>query len=281
MGLFKRKASRTVLDEVKTAPPGQNCFDLQLGNVQGIGTRQTQEDSFAFSGASGASASTKDGVVAVLADGMGGMAHGRACSEAAVAGLCALYAELGGDAPMDTLKAGVDRLNQSIFERFDGKSGTTALAAYLNQDGIRWLSIGDSAIFLRRGDGVYQLNCAHSQRNALYIRALSEEPMNPLPAQQNPDAPRLRSFLGMRVRPEIDISIRPLPLKTGDAILLCSDGISGVLNTQELLRAMSLPPAEGCAQLETMILEKNSGSQDNYTGILIAYTGGAICDEEA
>ena len=44
---------------------------------------------------------------------------------------------------------------------------------------------------------------------------------------------------------------------------------------------MSLPPAEGCAQLETTILEKNSGGQDNYTGILIAYTGGAICDEEA
>ena len=54
-------------------------------------------------------------------------------------------------------------------------------------------------------------------------------------------------------------------------LLLCSDGISGVLSPPELKEAMSLEPDAGCALLETMVLEKQILEQDNYTGILIAY----------
>ena len=53
-------------------------------------------------------------------------------------------------------------------------------------------------------------------------------------------------------------------------MLLCSDGISGVLTPPELLEAMSLPPEESAALLEHMVLEKGIPGQDNYTGILIA-----------
>ena len=67
-------------------------------------------------------------------------------------------------------------------------------------------------------------------------------------------------------------SLRPLPLLPGDVILLCSDGISGILSPAELLEAMSLEPDAGCALLETMVREKDLPEQDNYTGILIACT---------
>ena len=70
----------------------------------------------------------------------------------------------------------------------------------------------------------------------------------------------------------VDYSLRPLPLQAGDRILLCSDGISGILSPAELLEAMSLKPDAGCALLETMVREKDLPEQDNYTGILISCT---------
>ena len=62
-----------------------------------------------------------------------------------------------------------------------------------------------------------------------------------------------------------------LHLEPGDGILLCSDGISGVLTPPELLEAMTLEPDEGCALLERMVLEKGIPEQDNYTGVLLRY----------
>ena len=70
---------------------------------------------------------------------------------------------------------------------------------------------------------------------------------------------------------EVDLNLRPLVLQPGDVILLCSDGISGVLTPPELMEAMSLDPAEGCGLLETMVLEKQIPEQDNYTGVMIAW----------
>ena len=68
----------------------------------------------------------------------------------------------------------------------------------------------------------------------------------------------------------MDYSLRPLPLQAGDRILLCSDGISGVLSPPELMEAMALEPDRGCSLLESMVLEKNLPEQDNYTGIIIS-----------
>ena len=68
----------------------------------------------------------------------------------------------------------------------------------------------------------------------------------------------------------MDLNLRPLTLQRGDVLLLCSDGISGVLTPPELLECMSLDPEEGARLLERMVLEKNVMGQDNYTGILIS-----------
>ena len=132
-----------------------------------------------------------------------------------------------------------------------------------------WLSVGDSAIFLKRGEGVFQLNREHTYLNQLYARELEEETIDKDRAQNDADARRLTSFVGIDHLKEVDLNLKPWILKPGDVILLCSDGISGVLSPPELLEAMSLTPDEGCALLETMVLEKQIPEQDNYTGVMI------------
>ena len=136
---------------------------------------------------------------------------------------------------------------------------------------LHWLSVGDSAIFCKRGECVFQLNREHTCLNDLYLEELRREPIQRERAEQDEDARRLTAFVGMDHLDRVDQSLRPWRLEPGDVLLLCSDGISGVLTVPELKEAMSLPPEEGCRLLETMVREKALPAQDNYTGVLIAY----------
>lgn len=245
---------------------------LRVGNVQGLGARERQEDSFAICNASDPEALERQGLFAVVCDGMGGMADGNDASEAAVEAMVQLFRSLleEGDVPRQ-LREGVLAVSDGIFQRFQGRSGTTAVAVRILGQELHWLSVGDSAIFLKRGECVFQLNREHTCLNDLYLQELHREPIQKERAEQDEDARRLTAFVGMDRLSRVDQSLRPWRLKPGDVILLCSDGISGVLTAPELKEAMSLPPDEGCHLLETMVGEKALPAQDNYTGVLIAY----------
>ena len=207
-----------------------------------------------------------------MPDGMGGMDSGNEASEAAVDSMVRLFRGLleEGDVPQQ-LREGVLAASDGIFQRFQGRSGTTVVAVRILGAELHWLSVGDSAIFLKRGECVFQLNREHTCLNDLYLRELEQEPIQKERAEQDEDARRLTAFVGMDRLDRADQSLRPWHLQPGDVVLLCSDGISGVLTVPELKEAMSVPPDEGCRLLETMVAEKALPAQDNYTGVLIAY----------
>ena len=121
-----------------------------------------------------------------------------------------------------------------------------------------------------RSGGVFQVNREHTRLNELYLQELGREPSDKARAETDEDARRLSSFLGMGTVPEVDYNRRPFLLQPGDVLLLCSDGISGVLTPPELMEAMRLMPDEGCRLLETMIGEKALMAQDNFTGTMIS-----------
>ena len=275
MGMFDRLFGRNRKAEAEPpapepqVPPGPA---LRVGNVQGIGRRERQEDSFALCNASDPEAWDRQGLFAVVADGMGGMAGGNEASEAAVEAFVQLFRALleDGDVPQQ-LREGACAVSDGIFQRFQGRSGTTVVAVRLLGEELHWLSVGDSAIFLKRGECVFQLNREHTCLNDLYLRELEQEPIQRDRAEQDEDARRLTAFVGIDRLTRVDQSLRPWHLRPGDVILLCSDGISGVLTPAELKEAMSLEPDAGCRLLETLVLEKALPEQDNYTGVMIAY----------
>ena len=275
MGMFERlfgRSRRVTEDNATvelTAPKGPA---FRVGNVQGIGARERQEDSFALCNASDRLALEQQGLFAVVADGMGGMASGNEASEATVDALVQLFRSLleEGNIPQQ-LREGTLAVSDGIFQRFQGQSGTTIVAVWMRGEELHWVSVGDSAIFLKRGECVFQLNREHTCLNDLYLRELHQEPIQKERAEQDEDARRLTAFAGMDHLDRVDQSLRPWHLKPGDVVLLCSDGISGVLTVPELKEAMSMAPDEGCRLLETMVGEKALPAQDNYTGVLIAY----------
>ena len=276
MGMFDRllRRQRRVTEENPTMerPQGQRPAAVRVGNVQGVGQRERQEDSFAVLNASNAQELERRGLFAVVCDGMGGMEDGKESSEAAVEAFLQLFQSVldEGDVPRQ-LREGALAVSDGIFQRFAGRSGTTVVAVRILRDTLHWLSVGDSAIFLKRGEGVFQLNEEQTCLNDLYRRELREDVIQKDRAGGDEDARRLTAGVGMQDLEAVDQSLRPWRLQRGDAILLCSDGISGILSPAELREAMSLPPDEGCRLLETFVEEKALPGQDNYTGILISY----------
>ncbi len=209
---------------------------IQVGNIQGVGDREQQEDSFAVLNSSDPERRRSQGLLAMVADGMGGMADGKAASQLAVDVLLDRFS--GWDrrqTPPEWLYGGAFAASDQVFSRSQGASGTTLTAVHIWENRMHWLSVGDSAIFLKRGGGVFQLNREHTYLNQLYARELEEETIDKTRAQSDADARRLTSFVGIDHLKEVDLNLRPWILKPGDVILLCSDGISGVLSPPELL----------------------------------------------
>ena len=273
MGLFKlfsrgKPAPERVPEE--PAAPAEGPLTLRIANVQGQGERERQEDSFAIANAAGLELQRAQGLLALVADGMGGMEDGKAASQWAAERLLQLFQEREGEDIPGWFYRGAHAVSDEVFRQFGGRSGTTLVAVHLLEDRLHWLSVGDSAIYLARDGGVFQLNREHTCLNQLYLQELEQPVIDKARAEQDEDARRLTSFVGIDRLAEVDLNLRPLTLKRGDALLVCSDGISGVLTPPELLEAMTLAPKEGAELLEHMVLEKGVPGQDNYTGILIA-----------
>lgn len=272
MGLFKLfSREKTPAPEPVQPPvlPEEGPLALRIANLQGQGDRERQEDSFAIANAAGGELQQAQGLLALVADGMGGMEDGKAASQWAAERLLQLFQEREEDIPGWFYRS-IHAVSDEVFRQFGGRSGTTLVSVHIQGERLHWLSVGDSAIFLARNGGVFQLNREHTCLNRLFLQELEREVIDKERAISDPDAPRLTSFVGIDRLTEVDLSLRPLTLQRGDALLLCSDGISGVLTPPELLECMSLDPEEGVRLLEGMVLEKNVMGQDNFTGILIA-----------
>lgn len=253
------------------APEETGPLAIRVANLQGIGEREEQEDSFAVLNATALAELSSQGLFALVADGMGGMEGGRQASEWAADFFVQLFRERDPKRSVpEWFYQSVHAVSDSVYRQFGGRSGTTLVAVHLLEDRLHWLSVGDSAIYLARDGGVFQLNREHTCLNQLYLQELEQPVIDKARAEQDEDARRLTSFVGIDRLAEVDLNLRPLTLKRGDALLVCSDGISGVLTPPELLEAMTLAPKEGADLLEHMVLEKGVPGQDNYTGILIA-----------
>ena len=277
MGLFDRIFGRSASAPDVPAAPGapvrrEPPNTIRIANLQGIGCRENQEDSFGIVNAADVTEMSRRGLFAVVADGMGGMEDGKVASELAVEGFLELFRSMPEDAEISRyLMEGTHAVSQHIFNQCAGRSGTTLVAVHILGDALNWISVGDSAIFLGRNGGVFQVNREHTCLNDLYLDALEEDIIDRARAEEDPDGRRLTAFLGIDELKMIDRSRQPLHLLPGDRLLLCSDGISGILTPPELLETMALEPEEGCRLLETFVAEKALPQQDNYTAIMIAY----------
>lgn len=273
MFLFKRKADRKVTDKDKTRriKTDDGSLSYQVGNLQKLGSRSSQEDSFALVNALDVNEILQNGLFAIVADGMGGMKDGKMVSEAAVEGFVQIFRNLDreGDIPGQLVNS-VSQVNSMLHERFEGEGGTTVALMMIFKEMAYWVSVGDSSIYLKRNRVLIKLNKDHTYRNKLYSAELDKDVIDKGAVENDIDGARLSEFLGNSRIDEIDYNIKPLSLRKNDVLLLCSDGISSFIDEESISDALSYQPETACDLLYRKIFERSHANQDNFTALVIS-----------
>lgn len=259
----RKKKAKSDEEEPITEQPAPRPV-LELANLQGIGSREEQQDAF---GISRMARVEEDGLLAVLCDGMGGMAEGGRIAAETAAEMVAMFPwEDDGAVP-----EWVRQRSGRVYQQFRGHGGTTLVAALLRGRSLSFWCVGDSDLFLLREGRLYALNVRQEFRNDLILRAL-EGAFPVEDAFTDPQAGALSEYIG-KEDVKCDYTYLPFPLQPEDVLLLCSDGVSDTLTLKQIREAMALPPQACCDKLEEEILAAGRPNQDNYTAIVMQYHG--------
>jgi protein phosphatase len=238
-------------------------------NAQNVGARPEQQDAFGFSDWDQGDFVAHGGVLAVLADGMGGMDRGGAASRAAVTTFLAAYqkktsGESIGAALVRSARAAHDAVVSLAADGPAGSVGTTLVAAVIHDAQLHWLSVGDSALYLHRGETFSLLNTPHNYGRELDASAARGE-ISPATASADPQRQALTSYLGSLSLDEIDQNHEPYALLPGDCLLVASDGLFRTLEEDEILSRLKIQPPDPAAALLEATLAKQNPHQDNVT----------------
>ena len=242
--------------------------DIKIGNAQDIGAREEQQDSFGISNIDDQVISER-GILAVVADGMGGMSNGSQYSRLTVqSALQSFNTEMPEKDDETTLLRVLKRVTDAVSNAGLEDGGSTLIAALIHNQMLHFISIGDSRIYLMRNGGLIQLNREH-----VYGRELDDMVANGLKdadeAAADPQRAALTSYIGIPTEMKVDRNIRPIPLYSGDKIILMSDGVYGYIPEDEMKELLFNEPMAAAEAIRNAILAKQYPHQDNMTIVIL------------
>jgi protein phosphatase len=246
-----------------------------------VGGRSGQEDAFRLWPAEGVVPPKAEGggLLAVLADGMGGHTGGAIAGQTA----CKTFAEVfaGATAPVEArLKSALTASNEALAKGVEQNAalkgmGCTLVGAWIDDLGIRWTSVGDSLLLLYRLPDVIRLNADHSLGSFLDEQARQNK-ITRSEARRNRNRNALRSALTGSKIDLIDLRSEPLELRPGDWVVLASDGL-GSLSGDEIAdviyRFRQSTPEEMADGLIAAVTQKGAVDQDNATVVVVRIDG--------
>ena len=172
------------------------------------------------------------GVLLAVADGAGGMGGGDVASRLAIERLVEVCRESTESDPPDLLRRAYEAANRAVREAAEGSehpSMATTLVTAIVREGRAWIAnMGDSRAYLVRGGEVTQL----TEDDSLVAERVRAGLLTPEQAKRSPARNIITRAIG--VESEADIEPIELELEPGDVVLLCSDGVHGVLDDTEI-----------------------------------------------
>ena len=209
----------------------------------------------------------------LVADGMGGHVGGAVASRMVVEAIVARYQQSPpGEDPLvllgDCLQSAVEALRLHADQNPQLASmGSTVVLAILGDGRASVANIGDSRAYLIHEGNMTQVSLDHS----VVAEQVRRNIISPQEAHSHPLRNRLTQSLSPR-RAEIIPHIVQVPFTGDDTLVLCSDGLWGVIPEAMLqVVANELPPAEACRKLVQLAMD--AGGPDNITVILARHTG--------
>ena len=206
----------------------------------------------------------------LVADGMGGHAGGQEASRLASEKIRAYLeeyweADIGSDS---LLEAALYHANQSIVEeqanypQWEGM-GTTAVVLLFRQGNVWYGHVGDSRLYLLRDNQLKQI----TQDHTWIARAVKIGEISPQQAKSDPRRHILFQCLGRKELPRVEIDL--VALKTGDRLLLCSDGLTEEVSAADIKQLLQSDASNEQIAAELIEAAKQNGGSDNITVIVI------------
>ena len=212
------------------------------------------------------------GQLYIVADGMGGHNGGALAAEIAVQELQRHISQAPVGEPVDqVIHAAFKKANETVYAKAHSGDpategmGTTAVLLLISGQVANLAHVGDSRAYLYRNGRLAQLTTDHTVVQRMVQAGL----LKPEEAADHPDASVLERAIGSK--PDIEVDIRNELLREGDAILLCSDGLSGYVADAQIESVLGSQGTvrETAENLVKLTLEK--GGKDNVTVQLVQY----------
>jgi protein phosphatase len=212
------------------------------------------------------------GRVALIADGMGGYEGGQEASRLAVETILSVYDHEAAQGTRAALLKGFQTAHDRIRQYADDHPelqgmGTTCTALVLREHEMFFAHVGDSRLYLARGNSIARLTHDHS-----YVGRLVESGiLRAEEAESHPQRHILTAALGAGMEVAADAPDDPLALEAGDVLILCTDGLWSLVSENELLDTVQAQtPAVACSDLIKLARER--GGPDNITLQILRFT---------
>ncbi|HSN45424.1 MAG TPA: protein phosphatase 2C domain-containing protein [Casimicrobiaceae bacterium] len=232
------------------------------------GSRKVNQDRIAYTYG-------RDTLLLVVADGMGGHAGGEIAAQ-----ICArLFIERFQQEAKPVLKHPVQFLQDSMLRAHAALGSyaaqfsmletprTTCVACVVQAGQAYWAHVGDSRLYLFRQGGLIGQTKDHSKVQYLIDQGqISDDDV-----ATHPDRNKIFSCLGGLVDPVIDVS-RRTPLRNGDVIVMCTDGLWGVMKREEIADWLtSTPILTTGPQMMREAEKRGGGDGDNLSAIVVRW----------
>jgi protein phosphatase len=247
---------------------------LKVGAATSVGrVRPINEDAFSADAAQG---------LFVVCDGMGGAAAGEVASRLAVDTIGARVAgdpighhtQRGFQPRTAHLGRAVEAANRVILERADGDEdhrgmGTTVVGAWVADHVVSLAHVGDSRAYISNYEGFESVTRDHSLVEAQVRAGLIDREQSLTSQHQN----ILLRALGRE--PDVEVELSEIPIRDGDRLLLCTDGLTRTMSDGELADALARFRGDPQAACDHLIAAANhNGGPDNIT-VLVIEVGGS------
>jgi PPM family protein phosphatase len=202
----------------------------------------------------------------VVADGMGGHRGGDVASHIAVETMEELEGEDGG-----SLAEHVRRANRAVWDRSSEDQGltgmgTTLTAARIDGDSVALAHVGDSRAYLLRDGTLRQLTDDHT----LVARMVRAGEITEEEAEVHPHKNVMTRALGTEETVEVDEDA--VALEDGDRLLLCSDGLTGMVTEDQIQAILEANPDPQTAAERLVRSANRAGGVDNISVVVLAAT---------
>ena len=249
----------------QAAAPGKLVIQAVLKTDVGK-VRSENQDFGAYTTPEEESQSKLGGRLMIVADGMGGHRGGATASRMATETIKSQYLHTETSDIAAALLDSLTRANARVFSESQANAdlrgmGTTT-SALVVRDGDAWFGhIGDSRIYLVRGDQIRQLTDDHS----LVATMVREGLITQEEADKHPRRNVLQRSLGVAEEVEADV-VGPIQVQEGDVFILCSDGLHGLVKDPEMKEIARLPIDQAASEFVNRALDR--GAPDNVTVIV-------------